>query len=180
MFRENCLKKLTAGERAAVVALSLSGHSINQISRQIGCGRATVVLWKDRFDQTQDVQRKVGSGRPKITNPRQDQRMFNAARNKPITTSKEISGILIFVFNVCFLRSITVLLLNAEAAGVNVSIQTVIRRMKEINLRPRRAVREFFLTEAHAAHRLEFALAYRNYPADWWRNVIYSDEKTFG
>jgi Cft2 family RNA processing exonuclease len=52
--------------------------------------------------------------------------------------------------------------------------------MKEINLRPRRAVREFFLTEAHAAHRLEFSLAYRNYPADWWRNVIYSDEKTFG
>ncbi|EFX78523.1 hypothetical protein DAPPUDRAFT_246191 [Daphnia pulex] len=94
MFRENRSKKLTAGERAAVVALSLSGHSINQISRQIGCGRATVVLWKDRFDQTQDVQRKVGSGRPKITNPRQDQRMFNAARNKPITTSKEISGLM--------------------------------------------------------------------------------------
>jgi hypothetical protein len=52
--------------------------------------------------------------------------------------------------------------------------------MKEINLYPRRAARKVFLTERHAAGRLEFALAYRNYPAEWWQNVIYGDEKTFG
>ena len=44
--------------------------------------------------------------------------------------------------------------------------------MKEINLHPRRAARKFFFTERHAVGRLEFALAYRNYPAKWWRNVI--------
>jgi transposase len=73
MFRENRVKKLTVTERASIVALSLSGHSINQISRQIGCGRASVVLWKDHFKQTQDIKQKTGSSRPRKTNPRQDQ-----------------------------------------------------------------------------------------------------------
>ena len=83
---------MSLAERGSIVSLSLAGHSINQISRQIGCGRATVVLWKDRYDRTGDVKRKEGSSRPRITTPRQDQLMFAAVRDNPITTSKVIVG----------------------------------------------------------------------------------------
>ena len=38
MFRENRVKKLTvAEEKSFILALRLSGHSIDQISRQIDC-----------------------------------------------------------------------------------------------------------------------------------------------
>ncbi|KAI9556114.1 hypothetical protein GHT06_018686 [Daphnia sinensis] len=76
MFHENRAKKLSVAERGSVVSLGLAGHSINQISRQLGCSRATVVLWKNRFSETEDVKRKEGSGRPKKTTAREDQRQM--------------------------------------------------------------------------------------------------------
>ena len=67
-----------------------------------------------------------------------------------------------------------------DAAGVNVSNQTIIRRMKEHQLKPRRAVRKFFMTEEHKENRYEFAALYAYRVVEWWRSVIFSDEKTFG
>ena len=72
------------------------------------------------------------------------------------------------------------MLIVLEAVGVNVSNQTIIRRMKENQLYPRRAVRKFFLTEQHIKNRFEFAALYADRDVEWWRSVIYSDDKTFG
>ncbi len=66
------------------------------------------------------------------------------------------------------------------AANVNVSIHTVIRRIKEVDYNPRRAARKFFLSDLHTEMRFEFAAIHAYHPAEWWSNTIFSDEKTFG
>jgi Transposase len=61
-----------------------------------------------------------------------------------------------------------------------VAPNTVIRVLKKQGIHPRRAVRKLFLTEAHANLRVEFAISFGIHEEDWWENVIFSDEKSFG
>ena len=63
---------------------------------------------------------------------------------------------------------------------MDVSSRTVIRRLAKAGLKPRRAARKFFLHGIHAEKRLTFALDYSDKNDEWWRKVIFSDEKTFG
>lgn len=54
------------------------------------------------------------------------------------------------------------------------------RRLKKNGIHPRRVARKLFLTGLQKEKRLIFALAYRNKGEDFWRFVIFLDEKTFG
>ena len=92
MFREDRNKKLSLAERGSIVSLTQAGLSLNAISRQLGVSPATVSRWQNRFQETNDVQRKTESGRPQITTLLQDKIVFLAVREKPITTSQEIAG----------------------------------------------------------------------------------------
>ena len=69
---------------------------------------------------------------------------------------------------------------SLDVAQVNISPSTVIRRLKERDIHPRRAARKFFLSDDHAVSRLEFSLGHRNDNEELWRRIIYTDEKTFG
>ena len=92
MIRINDRKNLSVAERGAIVALSGAGLSHSAIARQVGCSRATVLRWLDRFTETEDVKRREGSGRPRVTTYLEDVQMVNFVRGNPITTSKEIIG----------------------------------------------------------------------------------------
>jgi hypothetical protein len=60
------------------------------------------------------------------------------------------------------------------------SRQTIVRRLKAVNRIPRRAVRKFFLSPQHIQDRFEFAALHAYRDAQWWRSVIFTDDKTFG
>ncbi len=83
---------LNVTERVSIIALTQAGKSINEISRSLGIGRATVVLWQKRHQETGDVERKQGSGGHVKTTPAEDRRILDAALSKPITTAQEIIG----------------------------------------------------------------------------------------
>ena len=84
--------QLTLEQRGGIVALRTHGLSISQIAARFDCNRNTVKRWVSRYEETLDVQRRLGSGRPKITSPEEDTMLFDAVRAKPITTSGEIAG----------------------------------------------------------------------------------------
>ena len=92
MYRVNREKKLGLAERGAIIALTHAGKSQTQIANAVGVARSTVKLWQDRFEDSEDVKRKVGSGRPRSTTPEQDQSILEAVRRQPITTAQAIAG----------------------------------------------------------------------------------------
>lgn len=67
-----------------------------------------------------------------------------------------------------------------DIADVQIGRHSIIRRLEKAGYKPRRAARKFFLTGIHAEKRLTFALEYQDKNQEWWRSVIFSDEKTFG
>jgi hypothetical protein len=63
---------------------------------------------------------------------------------------------------------------------VNVHPSTIIRVLKKEGVRPRRAARKLFLSDRHAQMRLAFADRFGDRDREWWPDVIFSDEKSFG
>ena len=103
MFRDNTRKKLNEKERGAIVTLTQAGWSVRNIANHVGCGLATVSLWQNRYADTEDVKRKVGSARPRVTTLEEDQMMREAVVAKPITTAQEIAGQFFFFFSHIFI-----------------------------------------------------------------------------
>lgn len=84
--------QLSLQERGAIVGLHESGLAISEIAENMACHPNSVRKWIKRYEETLDVQRKIGSGRPFSTTPAEDQRLLDAVRSKPITTAQEIAG----------------------------------------------------------------------------------------
>jgi transposase len=84
--------QLKLQERGGIVALRNQGLPIAQIAALFDCNRNTVKRWVSRYEETLDVQRRLGSGRPKITTPEEDNMILDAVRAKPITIAAEIAG----------------------------------------------------------------------------------------
>lgn len=92
MFLRDQRRQLSLQERGAIIALHNQNVSTSEIADQIDCHRTTVSRWIKRHVETLDVNRKVGSGRPKSTTPAEDEMLLDAVRAKPITTTQEIKG----------------------------------------------------------------------------------------
>lgn len=89
-MRENGQLSLQA--RGGIVALQNHGASISAIANTFNCSRNTVNRWVHRYEETLDVSRRIGSGRPKSTTREEDVMFLDAVRAKPITTAQEIVG----------------------------------------------------------------------------------------
>jgi transposase len=83
---------LDINEKAAIVAFVEAGWSNKAIAQRIGCDNKTVAKWKNRFEETGDISRKVGSGAKRITTQEEDTRLRDAVSARPITTALEIAG----------------------------------------------------------------------------------------
>lgn len=91
---------LSLQERGGIIALHSRGFSKHEIAETFNCHPNTVKRWIRRYDETIDVLRKPGSGRPRKTTPEEDNMLLDAVRAKPITTAEEIlSKIVLNYFN---------------------------------------------------------------------------------
>lgn len=95
-FRERG-RHLSLQEKGAIIALSEQGLLPGEIAERFDCHRTTIVRWIKRHDETLDVTRKLGSGRPKSTTIAEDEMLLDAVRTKPLTSSQEIKGKLYFL-----------------------------------------------------------------------------------
>jgi hypothetical protein len=67
-----------------------------------------------------------------------------------------------------------------DVCQIPIDVTTIFRRLKIEGLHSRVAAKKEFLTAAQKELRLEFATEYGDKDEEWWRSVIFSDEKTFG
>lgn len=90
--------QLTLQEKGAIIALYHEGVSVREISGRFQCHPTTVKRWIKRYEDTLDVKRRFGSGRPNKTTPAEDQMLLDVVRTKPITTAQEIAGKIFFIY----------------------------------------------------------------------------------
>ena len=84
--------QLTPQEKGGIVALRNQGIAISVITNTFNCHVNTVKRWIQRYEDTLNVNRREGSGRPKLTTPVEDAMLLDAVRAKPVTTAQEILG----------------------------------------------------------------------------------------
>lgn len=93
-------------------------------------------------------------GRKRETSENDDRRIVRYSRKDPFASSKMIQ----------------------EDLGLAVSSVTIRRRLLEHNLSARSPRKVPMLTKKHVAARLKFARSHANWPAEKWRNILWTDE----
>ncbi len=93
MFRaDRGWKHLDDKERAAIIAYTNDVKSVRFISYRLRIAIGTMKLWKTRYADTGDINRKNGSGRPKKLTAADETNIALAVEAKPITTAQETAG----------------------------------------------------------------------------------------
>ncbi|CAH1991531.1 unnamed protein product [Acanthoscelides obtectus] len=65
------------------------GWSIRAIAQLYNSNKKTILKIKQRWEQEDSLKRKIGSGRPKLTNPEQDAAFLGYLRNNPFATVRD-------------------------------------------------------------------------------------------
>jgi len=141
-------------ERAAIITL----HKVNWLSKDIAqaikCNKNTVALWIERWEEEHSVKDKERSGRPRCTDDMTDIAIQDFAEEKKVTVPKEIKS----------------------ALELDVSLNTIRRRLHEVGLYGRVARETHAWTEHDIQRRLSFANGYRHFTEQDWERVIFCDE----
>ena len=151
---------LTEKQRLMIISLS-NTHSYRQISRVVGnvsYGGVRKVIQRFRNEGT--IQRKVGSGKTRMTSTRADRMIVKQVILNPKTHAREIKE-------------------RMEELGINVSVATIKRRLNEKDFHGRKARKVPQISKKNAKLRLAFAKKYRNKTIRFWKQVLFSDESSF-
>lgn len=133
--------------------------SNREISKSLDICLGTINYWVRRYKEVGNMDRKVGSGRPRITDARTDRHILITAKANRRCTIEEIM----------------------ELAGVShLSKQTVINRITETGeFGIYRLSRKPFISAKNLKARLKFANEHVNKPMEYWLKVFWSDESPF-
>lgn len=130
--------------------------SAGMAAKEVGCSKSAAQRWLKTFSETGDVIEKPKSGRKRKTGKIEDEKIFEASKSLPEASSSHLSHIL-------------------EEKGLEISAQTIRRRLHEAGMVFASPMFKPLLTEHHRKCRLEFAN--KNAQMDWTR-VIFTDETT--
>lgn len=145
-------------ERGQITLLYKEGFSISAISKKIKCSRCAVRVTLKRFEETGKYTNRPKSGRKRHTTIREDRVLVHAALRNRRKSSKELRSDMY------------------EQHNINISAQTVRRRLTEAGLYGRKARRKPLLSEKHKEKRLVWAKKYAKWTIDDWTKIIWSDE----
>jgi len=146
-------------KRAQIVAFRKTGMSQVAICKQLNVSRCAVQNALRKFDDGGGFSDAARSGRPKKTTVNDDRIIRRTVIINPRATTADAQRELL-------------------TAGVNVHRSTISRRLKTMDLRAFKPAKKPLLTVAMRRKRLEFAKAYRNWTADDWGRVLWSDESS--
>jgi transposase len=149
-------------EKAAqVVALIEDGRSRRYVAEALDLSVSTVQRAYARYLDTNSFQRRSGSGRPRCTTDNDDRFIvLNSLRDRHRTAVQIRNNL-------------------RDIRNMNVSVDTVRRRLAEQNLFSRKPAAVPLLTRRHRVARLNFAREHRDWTYADWSKVLFSDESRF-
>lgn len=143
--------------RSSLVALWETGMTARGIAQETRVSVTTVYRWIRRWHMEGHLDNRPRKGRPRITSWEEDEAIKAALSQRPLRTAVDV----------------------ARSLRLSCNLRTVQRRLREAEVQHFAATERGRLTKCNREHRLGFALEYLPYAPDFWKTVIFSEEKTF-
>ena len=143
--------------RARIVALRQEGYSYGAIETKTGVSKSVAFRWCQRFEEDANLSDRKRSGRP------------------PVVTAEGAAEI---VESLKRTRSLRVTQRELHHEGVSLSLSTIhshataLAEVKSVRKKP-------LLTEDHKEARLQFARLHIHRPLEFWRSMLFTDEKSY-
>ena len=154
-------QKLDYSVRQAIVKLHKENHTIRDISEKVIRSKSVVGRVVKSYNDTGKRVSAFKTGRPRKTSAREDRIMQLMSLKDRLKSWTEIKRVM-----------------NSTSC-VNVSRQTVSRRLQEIGLFNRTPRKKPLVCSKNKKKRLEFANRYVIWTYENWAKVFFSDERTF-
>ena len=151
---EASYRHLTDVQVTKCLALAKGGAKQRAIATEIGCSKSTVGRLVNRYHFETFVGRTPPKGPALKTSKSDDRHLIVTAKRNFDRPLQDITNL----------------------SGLPISRYTARRRLKEVDLQSRYAKRKPFLSAKHKQVRLEWALRYKDWTAEDWMKVIWSDE----
>ncbi|GFT02740.1 transposable element Tcb2 transposase [Trichonephila clavipes] len=135
-----------------------SGQTQRSVVDAVGVARSVVARLWNRFQETGNVRRRPGAGRPRATTSTDDRYIQLTARRNRTENATQLQSKLFL------------------ATGRRMSSQTVRNRLHEGGLYARRPMVGIPLTPRHRATRRRWAAEHRDWEQHDWSQVLFTDE----
>jgi transposase len=153
------MKKISAAKRANIISLLKRGCSIRKISAMQKVGTATVC--RIRKKNTRDLQNRNLGGRPRSLSLQQERNLVRNVNCGTWTNAAKANH---------YLRN---------DYRINVTTKTVRNTIKRNGLAPYVKHKKPYLSKKHRQKRLQFARKYKEWTAEDWKKVVWTDESKF-
>lgn len=148
---------LTQAQRGFAIAKLEEGWSLGRVANEIGCSRTTIFNLKRKWDETQDLGRRPGTGAARSSTQAEDQNLVQYIQEHPFATAIKA----------------------VEETHFPASLVTARKRIRAGGLFSSVAAKKPRLSEENKNRRAQFANDFINRPPNFWENVVFSDEKIF-
>jgi hypothetical protein len=152
-----CPMALSAGMRGQIVGMSKAGSKSPAIAAELNVSERTVRSVLQQFKNRGDVEIKKSPGRPRKLSERDVRSVVTYLHKNRRATLADITNSL----------------------PTKVSQSTVRRTLHSLRIFSCAAVIKPFLTLEHKAARLAFAKKYKDWTAEDWKKVVWTDESSF-
>lgn len=153
---------LTDVQRGKIVALIEQGMPQRDVAEVVGVTQGLVSKTYARYLELGTLKNRPRQSRQRVTTEQQDRFVCQIARRNPNVSHPELKRQLL------------------EATGVNVSVETIRKRLRARGLYSRRQLRVPELSRQNKTDRLNWCLQHQNWTIENWQNVLFSDETRIG
>lgn len=153
---------LTDVQRGKIVALVEQGMPQRDVAEVVGVTQGLVSKTYARYLELGTLKNRPRQSRQRVTTEQQDRFVCQIARRNPNVSHPELKRQLL------------------EATGVNVSVETIRKRLRARGLYSRRQLRVPELSRQNKTDRLNWCLQHQNWTIENWQNVLFSDETRIG
>ena len=152
-------KRYSSYELGEISGMLKSDKTAADIARQEQIPAATVRRMRLRYEKFGTLERRLVTGRPRITSTRTDTLIARSVRKDRFISARQI---------------------KQDLGLTNISEQTIRNRILELcGYSSYWSVHKPYISEANRIKRLNFANKYINKPVSYWRKIVWSDESPF-
>ena len=144
-------RRLSDATRWQIIGMSNAGLSGREISRRLGYSQSVICRLLNKFQQTNHVQDRASSGRPRKTSRREDGALLRLVRQFPFLTSTVVK--------------------QRWLPNRTLSTRTVRNRLWASGYRARQLISRPMLTRGQEAARLYWGQQHRNWNIPSWRKI---------
>ena len=155
------MRRLPRDERLRAIGMLQTGTSQREVANTFNVSKSVISRLWNRYQQTQNVDDRPRSGRPRSTTRAQDRFIRNQVLRNRTQTANQVAANL------------------NQATGVRVSGQTIRNRLHAAHLNARRPRVVPPLTARHMDQRRQWCRARRRWGQRRWSRVMFSDESRF-